>query len=513
MPAYLAVDLGAESGRVLRGDFDGERLAVEEVHRFPNDPLRRPDELCWDVEPLHAGVVAGIARGVAAGPGVRSVGVDAWGNDFGLLDERGELLAPPWHHRTPRTAGAVQRLLGAVGADEVYAITGTQFLPITTACQLVAMRGSPALAEARSLATIPDLFAARLSGVRATEQTIASTSQLWDIRRGGWATGLIERLGLDGGLFDTGVVAPATALGPLTAEVARQVGAPAPLAVVAVAGHDTASAVAAVPADPVAPGGGSEVFGYVSCGTWSLVGLEVSEPITTRAARLARFTNEAGVAGTVRFLSNVNGLWLLQECRRAWRTDRGHPSYPELTELARRARGGRSLVDPDDPSLLGAGDMPARIARLCRATGEPVPRDRGEFVRCVLDSLACKYRWVLDRAAELVGRRVGVVHLVGGGAANALLCELTAAACARPVVAGPLEATGVGNLLVQAVADGQLAGLAEIREVVRGSFRLRTYDPGVRRADAGLDVDADEAYDRFLLLVDRSADTATDASA
>jgi rhamnulokinase len=372
------------------------------------------------------------------------------------------------------------------------------------ACQLVAMQGSGALAGAEALATIPDLFAARLSGVRVSEQTIASTSQLWDIRQGRWSPVLIERLGLDSGLFGAEVVAPGTALGPLTAAVARQADPNAALAVVTVAGHDTASAVAAVPADAAVHGAGSgngsdTAFGYVSCGTWSLVGLEVPHPITTPAARRARFTNEAGVAGTVRFLSNVNGLWLLQECRRAWRSNGVGPSYPELTEQARRAPAWRSLIDPDHPTLLGAGDMPARIAGLCRSTGEPVPRDRGELVRCVLDSLACKYRWVLDSAAALVGRRVRVVHLVGGGAANTLLCRLTADICDRPVVAGPLEATGVGNLLVQAMADGQLAGLADIREVVRASFRLRTYHPGVHPAAH------DDAYDRFRLLVGRGA--------
>jgi rhamnulokinase len=494
VPAYLAVDLGAESGRALRGDFDGSRITVSEVHRFPNDPVHRPDGLYWDVEPLYAGVLDGIARGIAAGPGIRSVGVDAWGNDFGLLDGNGDLLAAPWHHRTPRTAGTVARLLGLVDADELYAVTGTQFLPITTACQLLAMQGSPALARAEALATMPDLFAARLSGRRVTEQTVGSTSQLWDIRQGRWAGGLIERLGLADRLFDAEVVAPGTPLGPLTAATTRQLEPPAPVAVVAVAGHDTASAVAAVPA-------GSAAFGYVSCGTWSLVGLEVPDPITTPAARHARFSNEAGVAGTVRFLSNVNGLWLLQECRRAWNSGGQAPGYPALTEQAARAPAWRSLVDPDDPSLLGAGGMPARIAGLCRSTGEPVPRDRGEFVRCVLDSLACKYRWVLDRAFELVGHPVRVVHLVGGGAANALLCQLTADICGRPVVAGPVEATGVGNLLVQALADGQLAGLADIREVVRTSFRLRTYDPDMRAG--GLD----DAYERFRRLVDREAAT------
>ena len=456
VPAYLAVDLGAESGRVLRGDFDGERIAVEEIHRFPNSPLRRHDGLYWDFDSLYADALDGIAKGV--GRGARSVGVDAWGNDFGLLDGAGALLARPWHHRTPRTAGMVERLLSRVDADELYAVTGTQFLPITMACQLLAMQGSPALAQAQRLATIPDLFASRLSGRPVAEQTIASTGQLWDIHRRCWAAPVIAQLGLAGHLFATDVVAPGTTIGPARLDL------PAELDVVAVAGHDTACAVAAVPAE-------EEAFAYISCGTWSLVGLEVQRPITTRAARLARFGNEVGVGGTVRFLSNVNGLWLLQECRRTWTTAGAPPSYAALIALARQAQPYRSLIDPDHPSLLGPGDMPARIAARCRATGEPVPGTPGEVVRCVLDSLACTYRWVLDRATALVGHPVEVVHIVGGGAANPLLCQQTADVTGRPVVAGPVEATGVGNLLVQAMADGGLDGLPDIRAVVRRRSR------------------------------------------
>ena len=476
MPAYLAVDLGAESGRVLRGEFDGERIAVEEVHRFPNRPLRRADGLYWDVDALYADTLDGIAKGV--GRGARSVGVDAWGNDFGLLDGAGALLARPWHHRTPRTSGMVERLLSMVDADELYAVTGTQFLPITMACQLLAMQGSPALARAQRLATIPDLFASWLSGRPVAEQTIASTGQLWDIHGQRWAAPVIAQLGLAERLFATEVVAPGTSVGPARLDL------PAELDVVAVAGHDTACAVAAVPAE-------GATFAYISCGTWSLVGLEVRRPITMRAARLARFSNEVGVGGTVRFLSNVNGLWLLQECRRAWTTAGEPPSYAALIAHAREARPYRSLIDPDHPSLLGPGDMPSRIAARCRATGEPEPRNRGEVVRCVLDSLACTYRWVLDRATALVGHPVGVVHIVGGGAANPLLCQQTADVTGLPVVAGPVEATGVGNLLVQAMADGRLAGLPDIRAVVRASFPLRRYGP----ADHG--GAAEDAYGRF----------------
>ncbi|HYN95786.1 MAG TPA: rhamnulokinase family protein [Pilimelia sp.] len=484
MPAYLAVALGAESGRVLRGDLrpaarGPDRLVVEEVHRFANRPVRRPDGLYWDIDGLYGGVTAGLGAALGRGPAVASVGVDAWGNDFGLLDDHGRLLAAPWHHRTSRTAGMVGRLAERIGPDELYATTGTQFLPITTACQLLAMAGSPALAAAERLVLVPDLISYWLTGRQVTERTVASTSQLWDIRGGSWATGVIERLGLPARLFAGEVVAPGTPVGPLRAEP----GSGAPL-VVAVAGHDTASAVAAVP-------GGPEPFGYVSCGTWSLVGLETPAPITTPAARAAHFTNEAGVGDTVRFLSNVNGLWLLQECRRAWADGPGAPSYPQLTDAARAAPAFRSLLDPDHPTLLGVGDMPARIAAVCTAAGEPAPAGRAGTVRCILESLACRYRWALERAEALVGQRVEAVHVVGGGAANDLLCQLTADVVGRPVVAGPVEATAVGNLLVQAMADGRLAGLAQLREVVRASFAPRRHEPTRDRARC------EDAYGRF----------------
>jgi rhamnulokinase len=486
MPAYLAVDLGAESGRVLRGEFDGDRLRVAEVHRFTNRPVSRPDGLYWDVDGLYAQALDGIARGLGHGE-VRSVGVDTWGNDFGLLDADGGLLAPSWHHRTPRTAGMLDRLLTRLDPDDLYGVTGTQFLPITTACQLLAMRGPGDLDRARRLAMLPDLIAFWLSGVAVTERTIASTSQLWDIHRSRWATGVIERLGLPASLFAAEVVPPGTRLGPVRPAV---LDAPANLDVVAVAGHDTACAVAAVPAQ-------TSEFGYVSCGTWSLVGMETERPITTPQARHAHFTNELGVAGTVRFLSNVNGLWLVQQCRRQWGDTGALPSYAALTGQAMQSPAYRTLIDPDDACLLGPGDIPARIAALCRSTGEPVPRDRGEVVRCILDSLACRFRWVLDRGAALVGRPMRAVHLVGGGAANALLCQQTADVTGRPVVAGPVEATGVGNLLVQAMAAGELGGLADLRSVVRASFPPRTYQPSGDRSGAG------EAYARFERIVAR----------
>lgn len=482
MPGYVAVDLGAESGRVLAGRYDGERLAVREIHRFANQPLRSADDLTWDLDRLLAETVRGLGMAAERAGGVRSVGVDGWGSDFGLLDGDDRLLAPPWHHRTPRTADMVRELRAAVEPQLLYDVTGTQFLPITTACQLLAMRGSGLPARADRLAMLPDLVAGRLSGVHRTEATIASTTQLWDVHRGRWATEVIDLLGLPRHLFRSGVVTAGTPLGELRTEPGRA----RRISVVAVAGHDTACAVAAVPRDEDGDG-----VGFVSCGTWSLVGVETPAPITTPDARAAGFTNELGVGGGIRFLSNVNGLWLLQESRRVWANGGSPPSYADLTALAARSAPYRSLIDPDHPSLLSPGDVPRRIAGLCRATGQPVPEGPGAVARCVLDSLACKYRWVLERAAAISGQSLRTVHVVGGGAANEVLCQLTADLTGLPVVAGPVEATAIGNLLVQIMADGGLDGLAEARALVRSSVPLRRHEP------AGEAAGVEAGYERF----------------
>jgi len=448
------------------------------VHRFVNRPVALPEGLHWDVLALFADLSAGLAAGLAecGRDTVAGVGIDAWGNDFALLDRDGRLLGNPWHYRDRRTESSTKLVAERVDPATLYRTTGTAALPINTSSQLVAMEGSPQLAVAERLVMLPDLFGFWLSGELATEQTIASTSQLLDVVTRRWATGVIEALGIPGRLFDAGVVAPGTRVGALLAD--RRV----PLW--AVAGHDTASAVAAVPA-----GAGS--FGYISSGTWSLVGLELPAPVLSDDARLAGFSNEAGVDGTVRFLRNGTGLWLLQRCRAQW----GSPPYADLVAAASAAPPFRSLIDPDAPALVAPDDMPARLAELCRASAQPVPADRAALVRCVLDSLACKHRWTLERAEALAGSRAEVVHIVGGGAANPLLCQLTADLTGRPVLAGPVEATAVGNLLVQARAAGELSSLAEMREVVRASLPPRRFEP--RSSDA-----ADAAYARFRTLLD-----------
>lgn len=477
MPDYLAVDLGAESGRVLRGALRDDRLTVTEVHRFANRPVALPEGLHWDALALFADLSEGIAAAVAGGAEpVAGIGIDAWGNDFGLLDRAGHLIGNPWHYRDRRTRASTAVVAARVGAAALYRATGTAPLPINTASQLVAMEGSPQLDVAERLAMLPDLFGYWLTGELATEQTIASTSQLLDVTTRAWATGVIDRLGIPRRLFAGGVVPAGTRVGPL-------LGYPT-IPLWTVAGHDTAAAVAAVPA--AAPG-----FGYISSGTWSLVGLELDAPVLTDEARLAGFSNEAGVDGTTRFLRNGTGLWLLQRCRAAW----GEGSYADLVAAAAGEPGFRSLVDPDDPAFVAPHDMPAQLAAACRGSGQPVPRGRAAVVRCVLDSLACKHRWALERAEALAGRRVDVVHVVGGGAANPLLCALTADLTGRPVLAGPVEATAVGNLLVQARADGRLGTLGDLRTVVARSLPPRRFEP----AGGAL---IDDAYARFLALLD-----------
>jgi rhamnulokinase len=478
MPIFVAVDLGAETGRVLRGTLRGGRLEVGEVHRFVNRPVALPQGLHWDVLALFADLSAGLDAALAdrGSDRVAGVGIDAWGNDFALLDRDGRLVGNPWHYRDRRTEFSTGLVARRVDPAVLYRVTGTAPLPINTASQLVTMEGSAQLDVAERLVMLPDLFGYWLSGRLVTEQTIASTSQLFDVVTRKWATGVIEALGIPARLFGTGVAPPGTRIGPLLTD--RRV----PLWTVA--GHDTASAVAAIPAGPTG-------FGYISSGTWSLVGLELPEPVLTDEARLAGFSNEAGVDGTVRFLRNGTGLWLLQRCRAEW----GSPPYADLVAAARNAPAFRSLVDPDASCLVAPDDMPARLAELCRTRSQPVPHDRAALVRCVLDSLACKHRWTLERAEELAGRRVDVVHIVGGGAANPLLCQLTADLTGRPVLAGPVEATAVGNLLVQARAAGELSSLSDIREVVRSSMPPRRFEPRPSGA-------AEEAYARFRTLLD-----------
>jgi rhamnulokinase len=464
--AFVAVDLGAESGRAVLGRFEGERMTLEEVHRFPNRPVRLPDGLHWDVLRIIGEIKEGLAKAARSPERIESLGVDAWGVDFALLDRDGSLISNPYHYRDPRTEGMDERAFDRMPKEEIYGVTGIQFLPINTLYQLLAMEGSPLLGTAQTLLLIPDLIGYWLTGEKACEFTIASTTQLCDARSGGWAHDLMEKMGFPTHIFGD-IIPPGTELGPLLPEVAEEIGVKEGFRVTAVASHDTASAVVAVPAE-------SENFAYISSGTWSLVGVELPEPAVEPEGMHANFTNEGGFGGTTRFLKNVMGLWIMQECRRSWAREGRDYSYEELTHLAQAAPAAGSLLDPDHPTFLPPGDMPGRIRRFCRETGQSPPEEPGEVVRCVLESLALKYRWVLERAEEITGRRAEVVHVVGGGVRNTLLCQLTADATRRPVRAGPVEATALGNLMVQAYTRGYLDSLEEIRgaRLLRRGARL-----------------------------------------
>ncbi|MFD1656763.1 rhamnulokinase family protein [Streptomyces caeni] len=459
--SYAAVDLGASSGRVMVGRVGPDALELTEAHRFPNRPVRVPEGLRWDILSLYAGVLDGLR---AAGP-VDSVGLDGWAVDHGLLDADGALLGNPVHYRDARTEGVAEKVWASVPPEELYAATGLQYAPFNTLYQLVAARSSAVFARAERLLLIPDLPAYWLTGEQGTELTNASTTQLVDPRTRGWSYEVASRLGIDLGLFAP-LRRPGDPAGVLRPEVLKETGLTGPVPVTTVASHDTASAVAALPAT-------GERFAYICTGTWSLAGLELPAPVLTEASRAANFADELGLDGTVRYLRNIMGLWLLQECVREW----GDPDLPTLLAAAAEVPGLRSVVDAGDTAFLAPGRMPARIAEACRVSGQPVPDSPAEVTRCVLDSLALAHRRALSQAQRLAGHPVDVVHIVGGGARNALLCRLTADACGLPVVAGPAEAAALGNVLVQARAHGLVGDRAAMRRLVTRTQPLTRYEP------------------------------------
>jgi rhamnulokinase len=486
---FLAFDLGAESGRGILGLLD-DRLRLEVVHRFPNGAVRTLDTLHWDVLRLYGEMLTGLRGAAQHGP-LDGVGVDTWGVDFALLGRGGTLLGNPRHYRDPHTEGVPERAFQRVPRAEVFHQTGIQFMRFNTLYQLLALQEarSPLLDVAETLLFIPDLFHYFFTGLKVNEYTDASTSQMLDPRTRGWAWDLVRAFGLPAQVLGT-IVQPGTVLGPLRTSVAAETGANA-APVIAPASHDTAAAIAAVPATGTS-------WAYISSGTWSLMGVELPAPLIDERALEANFTNEGGVGGTIRFLKNVMGLWLVQECRRAWERAGQAYGYEDLMRQAEAAPPFVSVVDPDDSSFLLPPSMPAALADFCRRTGQPVPDGVGATVRCALEGLALRYRWVLGKLEELTGRRLEVIHVVGGGSQNALLNQLTADACDRPVLAGPVEATAAGNVLVQAIGAGALGSLADAREVVRRSFEVRTFTP--QRPDAW-----QGPWERFRTLTARSA--------
>jgi rhamnulokinase len=485
---YLGVDLGAESGRVVAGLFDGRRIRLEEIHRFGNGAVPVADSLRWDVLRLWSEIQAGLARAAQSfGNDAISIGVDTWGVDFALLSKTGEMLGQPCHYRDSRTHGVMDRAFSHVPRKDIFAATGLQFMPINTLYQLIAMQQSnPRLMDlADRFLMMPDLFHWMLCGSQVVEFTNATTSQCLDATTRDWARDLLSRFEIRAAMFPE-VVPPGTKLGKLRSDVADRCRLPR-IDVVAPATHDTGSAVAAVPTEH----SGSARWAYVSSGTWSLMGLELPQPVLSPRALEFNVTNEGGIDGTFRLLKNIMGLWLVQECRRSFERGGKSLTYAELAHLAAEAPPFRALVDPDAPAFLAPAEMPAAIREWCQARGLPAPETEGEFIRCALESLALKYRMVLGWLEELSGTRVEVIHVVGGGSQNELLNQFAANACGRPVVAGPIEATALGNVLVQARTSGALSTLGEMREIVRASSALKHYEPREQAAWNG-------AYAKFL---------------
>lgn len=483
----LAFDLGAESGRGLLGLFDGDKLRLEVVHRFPNGGVPTLDSLHWDVLRLFSEMLTTLRKTRAEHGDIASLGVDTWGVDFALLGRGGTLLGNPRHYRDPHTETIMDEAFPRVPRREIFRQTGIQFMRFNSLFQLLALQRdrSPLLEVAENLLFIPDLFHYWFTGVKANEYTDASTSQLLDPATRTWARGLIHSFGLPEKIFGS-IVMPGTVLGPLRPAIATDCGL-TPVPVIAPATHDTAAAVAAVPAE-------GNSWAYISSGTWSLMGAEIAEPLTGDAVQEANFTNEGGVGGTIRLLKNIMGLWLVQECRRSWEKQGKTYTYDELARLAGDAPPFVSLANPDHSSFYLPPSMPAAIAEFCRKTNQPAPSEPGAVIRCALESLALRYRWVLEKLETLLGRKLEKIHIVGGGSQNTLLCQFAADACNRPVVAGPVEATAIGNVLVQALGLGLVGSLDQARTVVRQSFDVRTFSP--RQPEAW-----HEPYQRFCQLL------------
>ncbi|MCA9026649.1 MAG: rhamnulokinase [Planctomycetaceae bacterium] len=476
---YLAVDLGAESGRVIAGRLKSGRVQLEEVHRFPNGPVEVAGTRRWDVLRLWSEILDGLTKAADQfGEQIVSVGVDTWGVDYVLLSAKDEMLGQAYHYRDGRTNGVMEQSFSRVPREEIFAQTGLQFMPFNTLFQLVSMQLSDPdlLAAADRFLMMPDFFHWLLSGSRVVEFTNATTTQMLHATDRRWAVDLLRRFNLPPHIMPE-VVQPGTKLAAIRGEVAAKTGL-SRIAVVAPATHDTGSAVVAVPTKRT----GSANWAYISSGTWSLIGVEVQEAILTPEALAQNVTNEGGVDGTYRLLKNVMGLWLVQECRRSFERQGRTYEYAKLTALAAEAEPFRSLINPDEARFLSPDDMVEAIRESCKSNNQPIPKTDGQFIRCALESLALRYRQILEGIESLTGESIEVIHVVGGGSRNDLLNQFTANACGRPVIAGPTEATALGNVLVQARAAGDIGDLAAIREVVRTSSELMTFEPAETEA-------------------------------
>ncbi len=469
---YLAIDLGAESGRVILGTLAGDRLSLTEVRRFANIPVRLPDGLHWDVLRIWSEIKSGLSAALAGnGKQIDSIGLDTWGVDFALLDQQGDLLANPFHYRDSRTDGMYTQAFQRMPREQIFEHTGIQFMEVNTLYQLLAMvvHKSPLLEVARTFLTLPDLFNYWLTGKMTSEFTEATTTQCFDPRKRDWSRPLLGAMGIPEQLFRP-TIEPGTLIDNLAPALANEVGA-GRIPVVAPACHDTGSAVAAIPAE-------GKNFAWISSGTWSILGIEADQPVVNDQTLKYNFTNEGGVFGKWRLSKNVMGLWILQECRRTWARHGEELSYDEITRMAAQAKPFQFVIDPDFGGFLHPEDMPEQIRQYCRNTGQAVPQEKGELIRSVLESIALKYRWVLERLEEITATRFERLHIIGGGTQNRLLNQFTADATQRTCLTGPVEATALGNVLMQGIALGQIDSLEHARNLVRASFPPALYQPG-----------------------------------
>jgi rhamnulokinase len=485
--SVLAFDLGASSGRAMIGQWDGECLTLEEIHRFPNDPVQVGNRLQWDILRLYHEIKQGLLKAHHKQISLQSIGIDSWAVDFGIIGPHGELMENPTHYRDRRNDGVMEETIQQLGASRIFSQTGIQFLPFNTLYQLVAMKKLDALPlkSGEKLLMIPDLLRYFLTGEMHSEFTNASTTQMYNPITGNWDRELLDDLALPHALL-ANIVTPGTKVGMLQPSVCTELGVSS-VPVIAVGEHDTASAVAAVPAL-------SSDFAYLISGTWSLLGTELDYPVLEPLALQHNFTNEGGVQGTFRLLKNIMGLWLVQECKRAWDKAGKSHTFAELVDQAEQSKPFLCLIDPDDPMFLNPLDMPDQIKHFCKESGQPVPQTEGQIIRCILESLALKYKMVLGLTEQLAHKTFSGLHITGGGIHNTLLCRFTANAIGKTVWAGPAEGSAIGNVLVQLIASGAFKDLSEARAAVRHSFSIETYEPVNPAA-------WNEAYERFLPLL------------
>ena len=488
MKKFLAIDLGASSGRGIIGEYDGKSLSLKEIHRFSNDPVLTASGFYWDTFRLLFEIKTAINKAALAG-GVDSVGIDTWGVDYAYVDKTGALLSPSYHYRDTRTVESMKDVYTKTSYEELYSITGIEEMSFNTVYQIAAdLMNRPWIVDnADKLLLTPDLLGYLLTGKAASEYTIASTTALMDANTKEFSNKLLKKLSIPETVFAP-IVHPGNVLGELSTETAAETGAKN-TKVVNVGSHDTASAILSVPAD-------GDDFLFISSGTWSLMGIESDTPVINDISRKYSFTNEGGVFNKINIMKNKMGLWLIQQSRRQWKREGKEYSFDEMSSAALASEPFRSIINPDDSLFATSGDLPGRIAEYCKKTGQPAPENVGQIVRCIFESLALRYRWTAEKLEELTGKKYNVINIVGGGTKDELLCRFTANGTGRKVLAGPVEATAIGNILMQAYAAGEVSDINEARQIVRNSFEIKEYEP-----DTSLKDGWDKAYEKFCSLI------------